>query len=298
MEHLDTLDINTEDDWAFENEESIEAFAPCLAEGAFPSLRSLSLRAHLGDVSQFMKSSFAPHAITRIVIQSRSPSPETSFAVGSFLSILASKCPNLGDISLIFLISVTVISEDPFPHHVITYDALRSIFRQALTKFEISHPYPLRVTLDDINDIASRCPSLVTIILNCGPVILDSDLQLSLAALAPFARRCPSIKCIGLFFSATTFNPTEAEDLPPFKRPVTLTVGTSDVEEDMAPTTHFLSHMCAFGYNIEVVVRWPGALGASRRSINGVTELLELRRTRWSHVGCMLRVLKKVQHQR
>jgi hypothetical protein len=193
-----------------------------------------------------------------------------------------------------FLISITVISEDPSPDQIITYDTLRSIFRPVLTRLEISHPYPLRVTLDDINAIACKCPSLAIIILNSDPVVLDSDCQLPLTALAPFAHHCPSTKTVGLFFSAETSNLTGVDDLPTFKGPVTLDVGTSDIDQDMAPVTQILSHMCALGCNIDSIVEWPGALGENRCSINGVKELLESRHTRWSQVECMLRVLKRV----
>jgi hypothetical protein len=287
MEHLHTLDMNIEDNLAFESEESTEVFAPCLAEDAFPSLQSLSLRAHLEDISQFMISSFAPHAITKICIATRSPSPETSFAVGACLSFLASACPNLEDIHLIFLISVTVISEQT-SNHVISYDAIRYICRPVLTKLEIAHPYPLNVTLDDINDIARQCPSLVRLILNCDPVVLDNDRQLPLTALVPFAQHCPSIKVIGLFFGAAESSLAGAEDLQSFKNSVMLSVGASDIAEDFGPTTQFLSQMCTLGCEIEVVVEWPDKFRENR-------PLLELRKTRWSQVGCMLAVLEKLR---
>jgi hypothetical protein len=285
------------DERAFEGETGTEVFAPCLAEGAFPSLRYLSLRAHLGAAAQFMKSNFAPNAIKRIYITSRSPTPETSFVVEAFLSALACTCPNLEDVFLQCLISVNELPDDPSSELVVTYDALRPIFRPVLRCFEISHPNPLHVTLDDINDIARNCPLLDTFILNCDPAVLDSDQQLPLTALAPFARHCPKIETIGLFFGASKSNFLMAQEdiLPPFQKPIILTVGTSDIDVDVGTVTHLLSRMCPLGCNVQIVIEWPGKFGVKRRSRSGVQQLLELRNTRWSQVSCMLPILKKLQ---
>jgi hypothetical protein len=296
MDHLEKILIDPCDERAFGDENGTEVFAPCLTNGAFPSLRCLSLRAHLGAIAQFMKSDFAPHAITQIHVVSCSPIPETSLDVEGLLSALANSCPNLRDLYLECLISFHELPDDPSSEFIVAYDALRPIFRPVLRSLEFSHPYPLHVTLDDINEIARNCSLLDTLILNCDPVILDSNNQLPLTALVPFARNCPDIKFFGLFFGASTSHLfTTEEDLEPFKKPIILTVGTSDIGEDVGPAKHFLSRICPRGCKVEVHVDWPGTFGDEMWARGGVEELFESREKRWDQVGCMLPILEKLR---
>lgn len=295
MDHLVDLELDNSDEWAFERETGSEVFAPCLADGAFPSLRALSFRAHLGEAAQFMKSNFAPHALTELLVASRAPSPETSFFVQAFLFVLSFTCLNLEVLVLDFLTSTTELPSDISAGPIITYDAFRCICRPVLRRFVVAHPYPVCVTLDDINDIARNRPLLLQFVLNCDPPILSGDHQLLLAALVPFARHCPNMEILGLFFGASTSSLSMAEeDLETFKKPIALKVGTSDINEDVGPATRFLAQVCPLGCEIEVFEDWPGKFGVRRRSLGEVQKLLQVRETRWSQVQCMLPLLAKL----
>jgi hypothetical protein len=173
---------------------------------------------------------------------------ETSADIQDFLSVLALTCPDLDDLYLQSLPSTLVLKDrNRFAKTNIPYGSIRSIFRPVLKRFHITHPYPLDVTLDDINDIASRCPSLVLLILNCIPLVLGSS-RLPLEALVPFARNCPNMEVLGLFFESTLSNPSNGLEL--FKNPMKLVVGASEIDEDVGPVVLFLSLLCPLGCEI------------------------------------------------
>lgn len=294
MSHLVEVDIDDGDEFAFECEDGTEVFSPSLVEGAFPVLRSLSIRAHLGDAAEFMKSNFAPHAITKLHIASRQPSPETSFVLQAFLSVLACTCHNLEDLDLNFVLSTTELPDDTSTAPVITFDALCGIFKPILTSFMITHPYAVAMTLDNINDIARSCPLLVKFVLNCAPPVIDRDHGLSLTALVPFAHHCPNMKILGFFFGASTSNFLMAEEnFEPFKNSIVLSVGISDLEEDVGPATQFLLKICPLGCEIDASEKWPGQFGEQLRSRGEIGELIELRKARWSKVQCTLPLLSR-----
>jgi hypothetical protein len=226
---------------------------PSLAEGAFPSLHHLAIMTSFSNVTEFLKFPFFPSNLTVLRITSLSseePSEvhELSVAVAGNCRLLTTFCLSS------MLYSGGNLEEPP------TLNTLRPLLScSKMTTFEIVHRLQLSLQLEDIEEIASKWPSLDTLILNNNPVLpLPRESQLTLRSLLPFARHCPRLQHLGLFLDASTIDIPSAHELQFFQRLKCLSMGSSSLVEE-GRVALFLSRICPIGCRVTTCVNgWGG----------------------------------------
>ena len=265
-------------------EEDIDSFSPILEQGAFPVLQDLSITASLGDVIRFMNADFSPINITSLFINTYIElEPEQ---LHTFLATLSQKCPLLVEL-YIRLLHVPAQLE-LVPAKQITFDTLRPVLSFLnLTVFMLVHVYPVNITPDEIEELASRWPSLEYLRLNEEPLVMH-DFTLDLQSLISFARHCPKLLQLGLFMdaSATKIHPTQ--ELNPFTSLELLCVGTS-LAGDPCAVVALLSCLFPPGCQLDASITWTSYGGSSCRGLD--TDLLfaiENRFSYWDNVSDLL----------
>lgn len=261
-------------------ERDVASFVPILEQGAFPVLQSLSITAHLGAVTRFMSTDFAPTNLTSLYINNYvKHEPEQ---VHMFLVTLSEKCRCLSKLYIKLLHVPTQLPVRLIPAKQITFGTLRPVLSfPNLTTFKFTHEYPVNITSMEIEELASRWPSLEVLYLNKDPLVMHATLDLR--ALMPFFRHCPKLRELGLFMDATA-QLYSIEDLKPFASLRLLCVGASQARNpDLVAA--FLSHMCPPGCKIKASSIWSTFGGRSRcRLPKGVLLELEKRSTHWKRV--------------
>jgi hypothetical protein len=263
---------------------------PVLQQGAFPMLQKLRITERLEDVTRFMNIDFSPINIASLSIDTYvEHEPEQ---LHMLLVTLSDRCHLLSELC-IRLVHVPARGwAAPLklnPAHQIMFDTLRPVlsFRN-LTAFEVFHKYPINITLEEIEELASRWPSLKSLSLNEEPLVM-SDFTLDLRALLPFARHCPNLYRLGLFmYAAATIHPMQ--ELKPF---TALCVGTSLVRDPEAVTA-FLSHICPPGCELEVGLTWP-TVNSRHELDNDVLSRMQSRSDGWRMVHDVLPTLIRLR---
>ncbi|KAF8835220.1 hypothetical protein BDN67DRAFT_959378 [Paxillus ammoniavirescens] len=276
---------------------NVETFAPVLAEGAFPSLWDLSLVAKIDDLDRFFRSSFAPVNITSLYIntyEDHSPSE-----VHDFLVTLSQQCQLLSKLYIQLLHKEHLLSVI-VPENQLSYETIKPLLGfPNLVTFELMHKCPLKITLDEIEEFASRWPSLESLMLNAEPLVLDEDeVTLDLRALLPFARHCPSLWKLGLYMNATEAEiPSLHSSVEPFRSLRVLSVGTSQAR-DQGTVAAFLSRVCPPGCVLEVGITWEGFGPFENRILVDDLRLeLHERGVSWKAVEALLPVLIQLRRE-
>jgi hypothetical protein len=291
MKHMNSMRYEHGSKQGFGEEEDVDSFAPVLEQGAFPMLQGLHINARLEDVTRFMNTDFSPINIVSLSIDTRiEHEPEQ---LHMLLVTLSDRCHLLSElcISLVHVSSPLELS----PAHQITFDTLRPLLSFCnLTAFEVFHKYPINITLEEIEELASRWPSLESLCLNEEPLFM-SDFTLDLRALLPFARHCPNLYRLGLFMDATTVKMHPMQELKPFTALRVLCAGTSLARDPEAVAT-FLSRICPLGCEIEMGLVWPTVIGHSYRSLDDdVLSEMQNRSSHWQTVHDVLPILIRLQ---
>ncbi|KAJ8592766.1 hypothetical protein M405DRAFT_812276 [Rhizopogon salebrosus TDB-379] len=290
MKHINSMQYVHGSKQGFWEEEE-DPFAPVLEEGAFPMLQELHINARLEDITRFMNTDFSPINIMSLSIDTYvEHEPEQ---LHMLLVTLSDRCHLLSELC-ISLMHVSAPLE-LCPAHQITFDTLRPVlsFRN-LTAFEVFHKYPINITLEEIEELASRWPSLKSLCLNEEPLVM-SDFTLDLRALLPFARHCPNLYRLGLFMDATTVKMHPMQELKPFTALRVLCAGTSLARHPEAVAA-FLSHICPPGCEIEMGLVWPTVIGHSYRSLDeDVLSEMQNRSSHWQTVHDVLPILIRLQ---
>jgi len=151
-----------------------------------------------------------------------------------------------------------------------------------LTAFEIMHKYPVNITLEEVEELASRWPSLEMLSLNEEPLVMH-DFTLDLRALIPFARHCPKLRRLGLFMDGTTakLEPHQTRELKPLAALSVLSVGTSKVH-DPGTVAAFLSYICPPECKLDINLTWTSH-SCDKLSHNVLSEV-QARRANWKRV--------------
>lgn len=252
--NITVVDFSQDLKLGYGNPTNVASFYPALKEGAFPCLRELNLSAQIDHLDHFFRSSFAPTRLTTLYINSYSDHTPTE--LHTFFVTLSEQCQLLTKLN-IQLYHKFLPSELPADQQL-SYDTIKPILTFThLTAFELVHKYPLRITLDEIDDLASKWPHLEYLILNAEPLFIDEDAcALDLRALLPFAQHCPRIRLLGVYMNATTVEvPSGHTPLVPFSTLQTLSVGTSQVCDTTAVAT-FLSRICPPLCRLEMGITW------------------------------------------
>ena len=123
------------------------------------------------------------------------------------------------------------------------------------------YPTPLSLTLDDLETLTSKWPTLEVIDLNREPVIIGPAMgtpsNLTLRALLPFARNCPNLWELGLYLHATETDLPSVSEIPrPFSKLTDLNFGLSSIRE-LKAVALFPRLICPTNCNVGGWVLWP-----------------------------------------
>ncbi|OJA20968.1 hypothetical protein AZE42_09179 [Rhizopogon vesiculosus] len=263
MKHINIVKYEIGSKQGCGEEEDVDSFSPILQQEAFPALWDLDITARLGDITRFMNSDLAPIKLISPYINTYvDDKPEK---LHKLLVTLSEQCPVLSQLYIKILHVPKQLKL--FPARQIIFDTLRPVLSfQKLTTFMVTHKYPVNITLEEIEEHASRWPTLENLSLNEEPLAMY-DFTLDLRALVPFARHCPKLRHLGLFMDATTAETHPTTELKPFTALHTLSIGTS-LAHDPGTVAAFLSQLCLPGCKLETGITWTGFGGRSCRELN------------------------------
>ncbi|OAX37481.1 hypothetical protein K503DRAFT_742642 [Rhizopogon vinicolor AM-OR11-026] len=296
MKHINIIKSKIGPKQGCGEEEDVDSFSPILQQEAFPALWDLDITARLRDVTRFMNSDLAPIKLTSLYINTYvDDKPEQ---LHKLLVTLSKQCPVLSQLCVKILHVPKQLKL--FPARQITFDALRPVLSfQRLTTFMVTHKYPVNITLEEIEELASRWPTLESLSLNEEPLVMD-DFTLDLRALVPFARHCPKLRQLGLFMDATTAETHPTTELRPFTALRTLSVGAS-LARDPGTVAVFLSQLCLPGCKLETSITWTGFGGRPCRELNinhrSVLSELQARSRRWTGIIDLLPILIQIRRE-
>lgn len=242
----------------------IAHFNPRIPKDGFPALWDLSLSAHLSKLIPVVVDTLAPAAKNLTSLYLHAISVESEASVRNYFTVVGENFPLIKSIYLDALPGPTMSTQwdelDP-EFEALTLETLKPLLNcPRLTTFEMMYPVPLCLTLDDLETLTGRWPTLEVIDLNREPVVLGSALgtpsNLTLRALLPFARNCPNLRTLGLYLHATEADLPSALEIPrPFTKLTNLNVGISSIGEPQAVAL-FLSHICPAACDIGAGVSW------------------------------------------
>ncbi|KAK7033004.1 hypothetical protein R3P38DRAFT_2700446 [Favolaschia claudopus] len=299
-ENLGCIEFQYELNQGCGDPQDTEVFAPTLKQGGFPSLYDLSLTCTVQDLTTFMGQPSAPTNLTALYVDSRLV--ESPTAIHELLTVLVESCQLLESLGIITLIEYSEWSRSlahiPMTDRV-NYSTLRPVQNfPNLTIFEITHQYPLDLTLEDLEQLARSWPSLRKLILNNEPLVCNEPSSLTLKALIPFAQYCPELEQLGLFINASTadlpstyqVDPPPSYQCKPFGKLRRLSMGVSFVS-DPGAVALFLSQICPLKTSIESGVTWD----TSGEEEHPLFEAVVDRCSRWAKVDELLPLLTKLR---
>ncbi|EIN06479.1 hypothetical protein PUNSTDRAFT_127250 [Punctularia strigosozonata HHB-11173 SS5] len=224
-------------------------FSPALEEDAFASLVDFSLAVSLSDITKLLSNPFSPREVTDLYIQAldiEGPDP-----LHDFFAALPNAMPSLAHLYMELrprerpeddVVDLLTLYTPNLLNNRITVDTLRPLFACArLCHFELTHDLPIRLSLDDVEELAKGFGSqLTSCLLNSEPFYLERP-TLTLAALLPFARHCPKLEHLHLYVDATRL-----EELPTPPPPYSLD------DDESWPT--FGPSLDALGFGVSPIV--------------------------------------------
>ncbi|KAF8968543.1 hypothetical protein BDZ97DRAFT_1902880 [Flammula alnicola] len=262
LEHLGVIEFQYLEEQGFGDHLDVDSFTPTLSEGAFHALWDLSMTTSFADAARFLNIPFAPTNLTMLYIDSNSII-ETATSMHKLISILAENCQLLKYLALVSLRDPTipcVPDTEQDEAYNITIDTLKPALKLPnLTSMEIVHQYPLSLTQQDVELLATSWPSIETLLLNTEPVYLAQS-NLTLEALLPFARHCRRLQHFGLFIDASS-----SVDVPhlssltssfvPFQSLRRLSMGISIITDDNTVAL-YLSQLLPLECRIDCGITW------------------------------------------
>lgn len=261
---------------------NVQTFQVSAGDGSFPSLVDLSLEVNLQDAIEFIESSSFPRQLTTFYIRSLCLAPPAD--IQHFFTQCSTVSRSLTHLYLdLHTNSVEAVSES----HYLTLGTLRPVLScPNVTHFMITHNAPLSISDGDVEFLASRWTSLVSLYLNDEPLWLETP-KLTLAALLSFAEHCPRLEELGLYVDATAPPPSLLDPIP-FTQLRTLDFGISPIEDECGTVALFLSRICPFtaaAKRLEIMagISWDPVLQKTIDPVVG-QEVLH-RRAAWNSVG-------------
>ncbi|PCH39081.1 hypothetical protein WOLCODRAFT_158603 [Wolfiporia cocos MD-104 SS10] len=285
----------------------VQHFSPTLEESAFPALWDLSFSSHLNDATRFIGNRFGPNNLTSLYVHVLSAGEPSS--VHEFITTVSENCKLLTNLYIDqFLAPDAIDLAASRTAYRLTWEDLRPLLScSKLTSFELRWDVPLNMSQSDIEELASRWPSLKVLSLNSEPMLFipAEPSPLTLRALISFAQHCPNLRELGLYLSATAADLTHLNSLAlppklqPFLRLRKFCVGLSSITEP-GPAALFLSQLFPLGCEIVPGVGWPDGFGMPETAGN-VDVLDEMQRRasewydRWVEVDRVLPMLTRLR---
>jgi len=277
-------------------------FDPVIPKDGFPALWDLSLSTHLSQFIPVVVHALAPAAKNLTSLYIHAISVESEASIRQYFTVLGENFPLIKSIYMEalpgpFMSTQWDVTEPEF--EALTLDTLNPLLDcPHLTTFELMYPIPLRLTLEDLEILTSRWPTLEVIDLNREPVVLGSAMgthsNLTLHALLPFARNCQNLRKLGLYLHATEADLPSVSDIPrPFTKLSELNVGLSSIG-DPETVALFLSHICPAECDVGAGVCWSyvGTFvdDASR-------QVMQKRINAWEEVNFYLPLSVRLRHE-
>jgi hypothetical protein len=253
-----------------------QSFPSALRPGAFPALHDLALTADPKKLSAFFTTSYNPSFITKLHISSTHlpihggvHTSETS-DISTFISVVASRCPDLEDVCLDLIRYSSDYSDTPPLHHVISFDTLYPLSScHSIRSFTISHEYSLSLDVHQVVELVQRWPNLTHLSLNPSPIQITPPI-LRIEVLVSLALHFPDIQYLGLHIDCCreairALQPIwESKPFPMLGR---LNVGLSPLSNWHVSMAAYIGHLCPHIPSIETIIPWERELHAKRSTI-------------------------------
>jgi hypothetical protein len=192
----------------------LENFLPVVRSNGFPSIKTFSFSAHLWNAARFLQPAFPAHRLRSLRIKSLIFEKRDS--VAAFFTIVSELCSRIESLEL----TVSYVEFDPnITPEALLPDALDFPTMAPLCQchelqtFLLETPAPVYISDADAIQIASSWPKLQHLNLNVCPALMVNDfsaqanpfvppVELTFAALPPFALHCPDLLSLSLRMSA------------------------------------------------------------------------------------------------
>ncbi len=250
LSHLKLLNaIEFEIDEHAEDRMDTDSLAPTIEKESFPALRELSVSANFDSgVASFWRSYFSLGGLTYFRVHSElieKPDSVHKLACAvskGFQGLKTLRLESLRNYNIDRDNSTEDFDDTDWNGNNIALELLKPLFKLSnLTSLEFYHQYPLLITQQEIEMIASSCPFIENLQL-CNDPGFCMKSTLTLAALVPLAQHCIHLKSLGLFIDATKV-PTMTPITQPFTSLSTLSVGLSIIKDEM-PAVYLSQLIC------------------------------------------------------
>ena len=271
---------------------------PNIPKGGFSALWDLCLSAHLSQFIPLVAGTPASAAKNLTSLYLHAISVENEASVRQYFTVVGECFPLIKAIHLEALpgpIMSTQWGMTTPDFEVLTLDTLEPLLNcPHLTTFELMYPTPLSLTLDNLETLTSKWPTIEVIDLNRQPVLLGPAMgttsNLTLRALLPFARNCPNLRELGLYLHATETDLPSVSEIPrPFSKLTDLNFGLSSVG-DLKAVALFLRRICPTDCNIEGWPTWPHVGTFTDHAFRVV---MQEREGAWDRVNSYLRLSER-----
>jgi hypothetical protein len=279
--------------------EDVLKFKPELKEGAFPSLLDLSLAADVLDIISFLAADCHPSSVSELFLHNPNRLPSIP-SITELLIGMPTWLPRLKKLYLEFRVDRADVPEDVFIPASLG-DLVRSIRKMPkLEVFEFYWQYALPFTSNDLEKLATSLPSIRRLILNPEP-FAGGTFMASLLDLRIFARHCPNIEQLGLYFSVDASSLDRERETGEtasavFAGFLHLHVGASTIDpQDAASVAMWLSKVCPHGCAIvsgyswmpsAIAPEWDAEQGKTWARVNEMLSLVSIQLL--SHVSCFM----------
>ncbi|THH21518.1 hypothetical protein EW146_g26 [Bondarzewia mesenterica] len=163
-------------------------FAPAIEPHAFPSLKALAIAASLEE-------------LTSIYVHATFPLSREPGYLRDFLKTTSIACTSLDDVFISLGPHGDIDRENAKRVRSLEFGDIAPLLDfQRLTSFNIRDAHPIRITDEEVNELASRLPSIQKLRLTVNPSFMSPP-SLSLRALLPFAQHCGELTELGLCIS-------------------------------------------------------------------------------------------------
>lgn len=264
-----------------------------LQEGAFPMLCDLFLNSTLDDIRLYLTGDALLPRLKELSVESVHAEP--SATVQEFLADVTRCYPTLETVSMDVVVSIDKQEEcEPLFHE----NLCPILSLKQLTRLELRHNLPLRISEVDLAGFGAALPALETLVLNPEPLLLTRP-KFTLRSLLTVNQSFPNLSHLGIYLDAedvTMPTPHSPAKIRVFQYLRTLNVGVSPIGADQVPVALFLSHLLSEseGVVIESGVSWDKKLLGN--SVDYSASVLK-RCDRWVEVAKTLPLLLQLRKE-
>lgn len=220
-----------------------------LSERAFPTISTLTLVRTITSVLRFLDGNL-PATLQKLCIETIMP--ESPASTRMLLERAAEIRPPLSGFQLSD-VSALIYQTDQPPIVPLGFDSLKPLTMFSnLKSVRICHHSNLVLIDSNIEELTSALPLLESCVLNHKPLIFkQSETIPTMNSIYSFARNCPNIRTLGLYFDAIAL-PIHTEPSPRFQALRSLLVGASPIAS-APPVAILFSRILPNGCKLETL---------------------------------------------